>query len=129
MADTVRNEGLLTRAVDTDGASADLGRAPAAERLVQRILLIAEAAADVRFDYVNVCPRTADGLSADTSDYMGDLGGCGAHDAAVLFVSKAAVILNVAMLNGGRVVPALDLDQAGLFDRLFVIACMIEGVL
>ena len=39
------------------------------------------------------------------------------------------MVFNVAVLHGGGVVPALDLDEAGLFDRLLIIALADIGML
>ena len=122
MADTVGDEGFLTRAVELDKTAADLRAAPGAQRLIQRVLLVAEAAADVRLDDADIAPRTAQGLSDDAAYDVRDLRGAGHDEAAVFLIAEAAVILDVAVLHGGRFVPALDLDEARLLDRLGVIA-------
>ena len=59
VADAVGDEGFLTRAVELDKTAADLRAAPGAQRLIQRVLLVAEAAADVRLDDADIAPRTA----------------------------------------------------------------------
>ena len=50
VADAVGDEGLLARAVEADAAASDLRAAPCAQRLIQAVLLVAEAAADIRLD-------------------------------------------------------------------------------
>ena len=67
MADAVGDEGFLTRAVELDKTASDLRAAPGAQRLIQRVLLVAEAAADVWLDDADIAPRTAQGLSDDAA--------------------------------------------------------------
>lgn len=57
VTDAVGDEGLLPGAVDPDAAAVDLRGAPGAQRLVQGVLLIAEAAADIGLDDLNIRPR------------------------------------------------------------------------
>lgn len=57
MTDAVGNESLLPGAVDPDTAAVDLRGAPGAKGLIQGILLIAEAAADIGLDDLNIRPR------------------------------------------------------------------------
>ena len=64
----------------------------------------------------------AERLADDAADDVRDLRGT-RHDQTTVFrVAEAAVVFNVAVLYGRRFVPALDLDEARLFDRLGVIA-------
>ena len=60
---------------------------------------------------------------------MGDL--CGGHhrDAAVLLIGEAAVVLDVAVLHRGRLVPALHLDEARLPNGGLIVALLHIGVL
>ena len=118
---TVGDEGLFTRAVDTDTASADLRRAPRAERLIQCVLLIAESASDIRFDDTDIAPRSAQCLTDDTPYDMGDLCGCDHDDTAILFISEAAVVLDMAVLDGRGLIPAFDLDEACFLYRALII--------
>ena len=53
---------------------------------------------------------------------MGNLRRGNDGNSAVFAVGKAAVVFNVAVLHHRRFIPALDLDEAGLFDSLVVIA-------
>ena len=92
MADAVGHERLLPGAVDAHGAAAHLRGAVGAQRLVQRILLVAEAAADIGLDNMDIRPRTAQRLSHHAADDMGDLGGGHHHDPAVLLIGEAAVL-------------------------------------
>ena len=60
---------------------------------------------------------------------MGDLGGRHHNDTAVLLVCEAAVVLDVAVLDHGGVVPALHLDQARLLNGRSVVSLADVGVL
>ena len=122
VADAVGDEGLFAGAVELDGAAVDLLTAPGTQRLIKGILLVAEAAADVRLDDADVRPRAAQRLPDDAADDVRDLRGAGQDEAAVFAVAEAAVIFDVAVLHGGRIVPALHLDQARLFDCLLIVA-------
>ena len=122
VADAVGDEGLFAGAVELDGAAIDLLAAPGAQRLIKGILLVAEAAADVRLDDADVRPRAAQRLPDDAADDVRDLRGAGQDETAVFAVAEAAVIFDVAVLHGGRIVPALHLDQARLFDCLLIVA-------
>ena len=75
MADPVADEGFLAGAVQHDAAASHLNAEPGAERLVQRVLLVAEAAADIGLDDTDLSPGTAKGLPHDAADNMGNLGG------------------------------------------------------
>ena len=129
MTHTVGHKGLLTGAVHTDAAPAHLRGAPSAQRLIERILLVAEAAADVGLDNADVGPRTAQRLTYHTANDVGDLGRGHHRHATVLLVCKAAEVLNVAVLHTGRIVPALHPNEAGLCDSGGVIALAHIGVL
>ena len=122
VADAVRDEGLLPAAVHPDAAPAHHGGAPGAEGLVEGVLLVAEAAADVGLDDVDVCPGPAQGLAHHPADDVGDLGGAHHHDPAILLIGVAAVVLDVAVLDRGSLVPALDFDEPRLGNGLGVVA-------
>ena len=122
MAHTVGDKRFLARAVDADAPAVYLRRAPGAKRLIERVLLVAEAAADIGLDDLNICPRSSQRLTDDPADDVGDLRRGNDGNSAVLAVGIAAVVFNVAVLHHRRFVPALDLNKAGLLDRLVVIA-------
>ena len=122
MAHAVGDERLLSCAVDADAPAVDLRGAPGAKRLIERVLLVAEAAADIGFDDLNVRPWSSKRLTDDAADDMRDLRRGNDGNSAVFAVGKAAVVLNMTVLHHRGLVPALDLDEAGLFDRLVVIA-------
>ena len=73
MADSVGYKCLLARADNPDTPAADLCAAPCAERLIEGVLLVAEAAADVRLDNSDVTPRSAECLTDNAADDVGDL--------------------------------------------------------
>ena len=60
---------------------------------------------------------------------MGDLGGGHHGDAAVFLIGEAPVILNVAVLHRGGVVPALYLNEARLLNGGLIVALLHVGVL
>ena len=122
VADAVGDEGLLARAVEADAAASDLRAAPCAQRLIQAVLLVAEAAADVRLDDADIAPWAAKRLSDDTAHNVRDLRGAGHDQTTVFFIAEAAVVLDVAVLHGGGVIPALGLDEARLLNCLGIIA-------
>ena len=129
VAHTVGDEGLLTGAVDPDAVAVDLRGAPSAQGLIQGVLLVAEAAADIGLHHPDIAPRAAQRLSHDTADDMGDLGGGHHRDAAVLLIGEAAVVFDVAVLHRGRLVPALHLDEARLLNGGLIVARLHIGVL
>ena len=129
VAHAVRDERLLPGTVDTDAAAAHLRGAPGAQGLIQGVLFVAEAAADVGLDDLNVRPGTAQGLAHDAADDMGDLGGRHHDDTAVFLIGEAAVVLDVAVLHGRRVVPALHLDESWLLNGSLIVALADIGVL
>ena len=71
MTDAVGDEGLLPGAVDPDTAAVDLRGAPGAKGLIQRVLLVAEAAADIGLDDLHIRPWAAQGLPHNPADDMG----------------------------------------------------------
>ena len=122
MAHAVGNEGLLPADVKLYAPAAHLRGKVSAERLIQRILLVAEAAADVRLDDAHIAPRDAQRLPHDAPHDVRDLRGGGDDDAPALHLRKADVVFNVAVLHGGGVVPAFHPDEAGLLDRRLIVA-------
>ena len=84
--------------------------------------VVAKAAADVRLDDAHVCPRTPKRLTDDAADDVRNLRGGNDDDAPVFLVGIAAVVFNVAVLHGGGIVPALDLDESGLLNGLLIIS-------
>ena len=128
VADAVGDEGLLPAALQLYQAPAHLGAEPRAQGLVQRVLLVAEAAADIGLDDADLAPGDAQGLAHHPADDVGDLGGGDHHHPARLHVGKAAVVLNVAVLDGGGVVPALHADQARLLPGGLIVALADVGV-
>lgn len=62
---------------------------------------------------MDIRPRTAQGLSHDAADDVGDLRGGHHHDPPVLFIGEAAVVLDVAVLHGGRVYHPSTLIRPG----------------
>ena len=128
VAHTVGDEGLFAGAVHADGPAANLSAAPGAQGLVQSVLLVAEAAADVGLYYADIRPGAAQRLANYAADYVGYLGGGDHHYAAVFLVRIAAVVFNVAVLNHGSVIPAFHLDEVGVLNGLIIVALAHGGV-
>ena len=122
VADPVGDEGLLPGALQVHQPAPHLGGEPGAQGLVQRVLLVAEAAADVGLDDPYLAPGQAQGLPHHPADDVGDLGGGDHHHPARLLIGKAPVVLDVAVLDRGGVVPPLDLDESRLLDGLLIVA-------
>ena len=128
VTNTVVDEGLFTLALEVDQTAADLGGSPSGQRLVQSVLLVTEAATDVGLDNADLTPGATQSLAGDTTDDVRNLSGGNQDNAACFHVSVNAVVFDVAVLNGGGVVPALDLDQTGLLDSLFQVTLADLGV-
>ena len=122
VAHAVADERLLARAVELDEAAAHDGGEVGAQRLIQRVLLVAEAAADIRLDDADLAPGDAESLPDDAADDVRDLRGGVDDDAPGLHGGEAHVVFDVAVLHGRRVVPALDLDKARLAAGLLIVA-------
>ena len=122
VANAVAHEGFFTADVELDEPAADLHAAIAAERFVQRVLLVAESAADVGLDQANAAPGKAKRLPADAAHDVRNLRAGDDDDLACLLFGVADVVFDVAMLHDGRIIPTLDAHKAGLFDRLFKVA-------
>ena len=129
MAHAVGHEGVLAGDVDLDETTAELHGKPRGERLIQRVLLIAEAAADVGLDDADPAPVDAEGLTDGAADDVRDLRGGNDDDLAGLLIGVGNVVFDVAVLHGRGVVPLVDADQPFLLDRLGVVAHAAGGVL
>ena len=128
VTNTVIDKGLFTLALVVDQTAADLSGSPSGQGLVQCVLLVTEAATDVGLDNADLTPGATQSLAGDTTDDVRNLSGGNQDNAACFHVSVNAVVFDVAVLNGGGVVPALDLDQTGLLDGLSVVALADIGV-
>ena len=122
VADPVGDKGLLPAALQLHQSSSDLRGAPGAQGLIQRVLLVAKAAADIGLDDADLAPGNPQGLAHHPADDVGNLGGADHHHPARLLIGEAAVVFDVAVLDGGSVVPALHLDEAGLPPGGFIIS-------
>ncbi|CAN4038416.1 Ribose ABC transporter permease protein, partial [Dysosmobacter welbionis] len=132
VADPVRDKGLLPAALQMHQPSPHLGGEPGAQRLVQSVLLVAKAAADVGLDDPHLAPGQTQCLPHHPADDVGDLGGGDHHHPARLLIGEAAVVFNVAVLDSGGVVPALHPDQARLLDGGLIVAsadiCVLQNI-
>ena len=108
-------EGLLPGDVQPDTAAPHLGGKPGVEGLVEHLLLVAEAAADVGLDHPDGAPADAHGLADHPADDVGDLGGGDHHDAPPLHPGVGDGVLDVAVLYLLGVVapPELVIGGAG----------------
>ncbi|MPM74423.1 hypothetical protein SDC9_121411 [bioreactor metagenome] len=125
---TVAHEGLLAADVEFDESATDLLAAETAERLIERILLVAESAADVWLDQAHAAPRQAKRLPADAAHDMRNLRARDDHQLAKLFLGIANVVFNMAMLDDWRIIPAFDFHETGFLNRFFKIADFIARV-
>ena len=122
VTDTVGDKGFLPGALQLYQPAAHHGGAPRAQGLIEGVLLVAEAAADVGLDDPHLAPGNSQGLAHHPADDVGNLGRGDHHDPARLHVGKAAVVFNVAVLHGRRVVPALHLHKTRLLTGLGIVA-------
>ena len=129
VTDPIADEGVLPGDVDLHQPTAQLPADPGAEGLVQGVLLVAEAAADVGFDDADGAPGHPDGLAHRAAHDMGDLGGGHHHGLARLLIGVADKVFDVAMLHRGRSVPLVDTDEALLFPGFLIVAVADGGVL
>ena len=109
--------------------AAHLQAQPGAQRLVEYVLLVAEAAAHVGLDHPDPAPVHAQGLTHGAPHDVGDLGGGDDFDPVALRLGEADEVLDVAVLHHRRLVPALHLFEARLQYGLFVVALADLGVL
>ena len=129
MAYTVGNEGFLPRHIQLNQMTAQVHADPCAKRLIQNVLLVAEAAADVRLDNLHTAPVNSQCLSHHASDNVRDLSGTEHTDALALHLCSTDKVLDMAVLHGRRAVPALYLDKARLPDGFLIITLADHGVL
>ena len=129
MAYTVGNEGFLPRHIQLDQMTAQVHADPCAKRLVQNVLLVTKAAADVRLDNLHTAPVNSQCLSHHAADNVRDLGGAEHTDALALHLCSTDKVLDMAVLHGRRAVPALYLDKARLPDGFLIITLADRGVL
>ena len=122
VADAVGDEGILAGNVQLHQTAAELHRHPSDQRLIERVLLVAEAAADVRLDDAHAAPVDAQRLTDGAADDVRDLGGGDDDDLAGLFIGIGNVVFNVAVLDGGRLVPLVHANQPRLLDGFFIVA-------
>ena len=106
-------EGLLPGHVQPDAPAPHLGGEPGVEGLVEHLLLVAEAAADVGLDHPDGAPADAQGLTDHPADDVGDLGGGDHHDAAPLHVGEGDRVFDVAVLHLLGLVVPLELAEFG----------------
>ncbi len=128
VADPVGDKRFLPAALQLHQPPADLGGAPGTEGLIEGVLFIAKAAADVRLDNPDLAPGNPQSLADDPADNVGDLGGADHHHPARLLVGEAPVVLNVAVLDGRSIIPTLDFDEAGLLPGRFIVPPADVGV-
>ena len=93
---------------------------------------VSETAADIRFYDTDSAPVDAQRLADDTADDMRDLSGGGDVDAIAFHFRIADKVLDMTMLDRRSVIPAFYFDQAGFFDRLFIVSladrCVFQDV-
>ena len=128
VADPVGDKGLLPAALQLHKPSPHLGGAPGAQRLIQRVLLVAKSPADVGLDDPHPSPGHPQGLPHHSPDNVGNLCGADHHHPPRLLIGEAGVVLNVAVLDRWCIVPALDFDEAGLLPGGLIVPPADVGV-
>ena len=99
---------------------------PGGQRLIQRILLIAETAADIRLDNAYFPPRHAQRLPHRPPDDVRYLRRGHHHSPVAFAVCICNEVLNMAMLDDRRFIPFVHTDEPRLLDG-FVIVADIDG--
>ena len=128
MAHAVADKCLLPRDIQLDQMAAGLYAQPRAQRLIQDILLVAEAAADIRFFNPDLPPVHSNGLTDDPSHNMRDLGRRNQMEPFSLHLRVADKVFYMTVLDSGSFIPALYLDESGLLNRILIIAPVYTGV-
>ena len=129
VAHPVGDKGVLPGDVNLDQVAPQLHAQPGAQGLVEHVLLVAEAAADVGLDDLNPAPGYSQGLAHHPADNVGNLGGADNLDPVPHHLCGTDKVLDVAVLDSGGVVPALHPDEARLLDGLLIVALPDGGVL
>ena len=96
-----------------------------AQRFIQSVLLIAEAAAYIGLDYAHAAPVPPERLPDYAADDMRYLRGAYNVYFAGLLIGVAYMVLDMAMLHGGRIVPFIYNDKPGLLHGFFIIAVLV----
>ena len=129
VTDPVADECILPGDVDLHQPTAQFPADPAAEGLVEGVLLVAEAAADIGLDDADGTPGHADGLTHRAAHDVGDLGGGDDDGLAGLLIGVADEVFDVAVLDRGGGVPLVDADEARLLAGFLIVAFANGGVL
>ena len=122
VAHAVGNKGVLARDVDLDQTAAELLRQPCRQRLIEGVLLVAEAAADIGLDHADAAPGHTQRLPDGTADNVRDLRGGNDDDLARFLVSIDDMIFNMAVLHSRGIIPLVHADQPRLFDGFLIVA-------
>ena len=122
VAHAVGNKGVLARDVDLDQTAAELLRQPCRQRLIEGVLLVAEAAADIGLDHADAAPGNPQCLTDGAADNVRDLRGGNDDDLARFLVSIDDMIFNMAVLHSRGIIPLVHADQPRLFDGFLIVA-------
>ena len=122
MTDSCRYEGLLPGSIQLHRPSAHLSAEVSAQRFVEDILLISEPTAYVRLYDSYLPPWDPKSLPHDPPADMGKLGRCHDYDPPLFHIGVTDRILNMAVLDCGRLVPAFHLCKPRLSDRRLIIS-------
>ena len=102
---------LLPRGLQPHAAAPQLIAEPGVQRLVEHVLLVAEAAADIGLDHPHLAPGQAQSLADDPAHDVRDLGGADHAKLAPLHPGKGHGGFDMAMLHGLRAVAAAQIMQ------------------
>ena len=125
MAHAVACEGFLAAHVQLNEPSAEHRGKIRAQRFIQSVLLIAEAAAYIGLNYAHAAPVPPQCLAHYAADYVRNLRGAYNVYLARLLIGVAYMVFYVAMLHGGRIVPFIYNDKPGLLYGFGIIAVLV----
>ena len=122
MARAGAHKGLFPRNGQLYAPSADHRTQVGIQRLIQDILLVAEAAADIRLDNPYLSPVDTERLSAHAAANMRQLRGRHHDNLSALHIGIRAGIFDMAVRNGRYRIIAFKHDRIGIIRRFFILA-------
>ena len=125
MAHAVACKGFLAAHVQLNKPSPEHRGKICAQRFIQSVLLIAEAAAYIGLNYAHAAPVPPQCLAHYAADYVRYLRGTYNVYFARLLIGVAYMVFYVAMLHGGRIVPFVHHYKPGFLYGFFIIAVLV----
>ena len=122
MARAGTHKGLFPRNGQLYAPSADHRTKVGIQRLIQDILLVAEATADIRLDNPYLSPIDTERLSAHAAANMRQLRGRHHDNLSALHIGIRAGIFNMAVRNRRDRIIAFKHDRIGIIRRFLILA-------